>query len=136
VRKKKKDEKLTYYPITFFEVSIYREPGAKILQIFLPLFILGFFNLAVYFTDGDNDFGSQIGNLGTIYLAYIAFLPSIRTSIPSVSYVTFADLTVYLYLLAAFLCLSYCFTVDLLSGNSLIDTHTLRWICLATSAVL
>jgi hypothetical protein len=38
--------------------------------------------------------------MATIFLAYVAFIPTVRASIPSVAYATFTDYTVYAYLLA------------------------------------
>jgi hypothetical protein len=42
----------------------------------------------------------QLTTLATVFLAYVAFIPSIRASIPSVSYATLSDYIIYFYLLA------------------------------------
>lgn len=99
LKEKKNDEELSYYPITVFRFALYREPGKAILQVFLPMFILSFFVIITMIVE-DATLADQLPNLATIFLAYIAFLPTVRASIPSVAYATFTDYTVYSYLFA------------------------------------
>jgi hypothetical protein len=98
-REKKNDEDLAYYPITQFTFALYREPGKAILQAFLPMFILSFFILCTMVSE-EPSLSEQLPNLATIFLAYVAFIPTVKASIPSVAYATFTDYTIYAYLFA------------------------------------
>jgi len=55
---------------------MYRFPFNSLINLFVPLWILGFINLLVFFQD--EDLGARVGSIATLMLAYIAFLPQIN----------------------------------------------------------
>jgi hypothetical protein len=67
------------------------------------LWILGFITLCVFFQSAD--IGSRIGTIATLTLAYIAFLPTINSTIPATPYVKAVEILVYLQIMATILLL-------------------------------
>ena len=104
-QKLSRDKFIPHYPIAVFSFSIYRMPGNKILTVFLPLFILGIFVLSCFKIDPSLD--NMLPNLGMLLLAYVAFLPTVRAEIPSVSYATLTDVIIYSYLTSCLVTLLY-----------------------------
>jgi hypothetical protein len=60
---------------------VFRRPLVPFFNIFFPIMILGFINLAIFFQDNLNS-GKKIMNIGALMISYIAFLPTIRAKIP------------------------------------------------------
>lgn len=78
--KKKKKPKLKPFQYAHFRIPMYKYPATSLIQIFIPLWLLGFINLAVFFQDAG--LADRIASIATLALAYIAFLPTINESIP------------------------------------------------------
>lgn len=95
--KEEKMQSYTYYPIMRFEFKFVREPWHMLMTVIFPLVILDVITLAVFATE--SDLASKIGNIATLVLALIAYLPSIRSEVPSVAYFTLCDTMVYSCLL-------------------------------------
>ncbi len=83
-----------YYPIFLVEIGVYRQPLHMVITTIAPLFILQIILLGIYAQDGQ-DIGSKIGNIATMLLAIVAFIPSVRAEIPSASYLLFTDYLIY-----------------------------------------
>jgi hypothetical protein len=70
----------------------------KITSIFAPMFFLSMFTL--YTFDLRDESHDKVAILATVFLAYVAFIPSLRTEIPAFSYMTLPDLYIFCCLLA------------------------------------
>ena len=55
---------------------MYKYPATSLIQIFIPLWLLGFINMAVFFQEAG--LADRIASIATLALAYIAFLPTIN----------------------------------------------------------
>lgn len=66
---------------------MYKYPGSNLLSIFLPLWVLAFINLTIYFQD--TSFAGRLAVIAIITLAFVAFLPTINDKIPQSSVVKF-----------------------------------------------
>ena len=43
------DKKLKHFQYTHFRIPLYKHPGVNLFEIFVPLWILSFINLVVFF---------------------------------------------------------------------------------------
>jgi hypothetical protein len=75
-----KDLKIKHFQYVHFRIPMYMYPGANLVSIMLPLWILSFINLLIFFSS--NDLGSRISSVATLILAFIAFIPTINSQIP------------------------------------------------------
>jgi len=91
--KKTVDGSFTYFPKLTVDFIFVREPWHVLLTIVFPIIILDLITLAVFATE--NDLSSKIGNIATLVLALIAYLPTVRAEVPSVAYFTLCDSLVY-----------------------------------------
>jgi len=66
-----------------FVIPAYKYPGLPIITIFVPLLLLVIINLTIYFQS--TDLGSRTVSIGTLVIAYVAFIPVIRGQIPPYS---------------------------------------------------
>ena len=57
-------------------IPLYKYPSTTIINIFVPLYMVGIMNLGVFFEL--NDMSNRDASLATFLLAYIAFFPTIR----------------------------------------------------------
>ena len=81
---KKKDDKIKNYQYTHFRIPLYKYPGASLVSIFIPLWLVGFINLLIFFQD--KDLAGRIASIATLTLAFIAFIPTINAQIPQTPY--------------------------------------------------
>lgn len=89
VDKKVLANSLSYYPSVCYEIPVYKKPGVFVLTIYFPQFVLAWLALAIYYQTYSVD--SRLANIAVLLLAYIAFIPSIRSQMPPVPYITFND---------------------------------------------
>jgi len=75
------------------------------------MFFLGCFTLVSYRLSGGLD--SVANYLAMIFLAFVAFIPTIRSELPALSYITFTDFTIFMSLFACLIALLEAFLVDL-----------------------
>jgi hypothetical protein len=80
---------IKYYPRVKYSISIYKRPGTIVILIYLPLFSLAWVLLSIF--SGVNDLNARTANICVIILAYIAFIPTLRSFVPPVSYPTLND---------------------------------------------
>ena len=71
-----KDIKIKPYQYTHFRIPLYKHPGTNLFEIFIPLWILAFINLIVFFQG--NLLSEKLAIIATITLAFIAFVPTIN----------------------------------------------------------
>jgi hypothetical protein len=78
-------------------------PTTTILTVFIPIWLLGVINIAIYFQK--TEFKDRIANLSLVILAYMAFFPTIRDKIPPSPNFTIIDIILYALLLTSLLSL-------------------------------
>ena len=44
-----KEKKIKHFQYVHFRIPLYKHPGAALLSIFIPIYVLGFINLVVFF---------------------------------------------------------------------------------------
>ena len=84
-------------------MQIYRYPLVTILTIFVPMWLLGLINLVIFWQD--SNLSGRAENIATVLVGLLAFIPSIRSQIPTTPYVTMVDLMIYAFVLSNVLCL-------------------------------
>lgn len=67
-------------------IPLFRTPVIDLLTIFLPLWLLGFINLLIFFQD--NNFGDRLANITGVMIAFSALIPTIRSQIPPAPQIT------------------------------------------------
>jgi hypothetical protein len=82
---------------------MYRYPFNTVLTIFLPILLLAVITLAIFFQDFG--FGGRIASIATLMVAYSAFLPTVRESLPPVPTCMMFDVIVYSMIFTSILCL-------------------------------
>jgi hypothetical protein len=97
------DNKAKNFQYVHYRIPLYKYPGANLLSIFLPLWVLGFINLLIFFQD--NRLADRIAVIATLTLAFIAFIPTINEQIPETPYVKLVEILVYIETAANILCL-------------------------------
>lgn len=90
-----------------FRIALYKYPGSSILSIFVPLWILGFINLFIFFQD--RTLSDRIAAIATLTLAFIAFIPTINEQVPKTPQLKIIDMLIYLEVFASVLCLIQSF---------------------------
>ena len=91
---KKKEEKIKNFQYAHFRIPLYKYPGASLVSIFVPLWVVGFINLLIFFQA--NDLGGRIASIATLTLAFIAFIPTINEQIPQTPYIKLIEILIYL----------------------------------------
>jgi hypothetical protein len=71
-----------YYPVFKIELAFYRAPLSSLINAFVPMLVLAF--LAMMIFSSKFELGDRIANISVILLAYIAFIPSLRSFVPPV----------------------------------------------------
>jgi hypothetical protein len=66
-----------------------------------------------------------------IFLAYVAFIPTVKASIPSVAYATFTDYVIYAYLFSTLTSIVYN-----ASGKLGVASDSIYWIFLLATSLL
>ena len=72
---------------------MFRSPEDSILNIFLPLILLGVINLGIFFQDSAID--SRIQSITSLMIAFVALIPTIQDEIPSHPKMTIVEMMVY-----------------------------------------
>ena len=72
------------------------------MNVFLPFYILSFLSLGVFFEKADMT--NRSASIATYQIAFIAFFPTIRASLPETPNVVFAEILVYIQALCAIIC--------------------------------
>ena len=66
----------------------------SLVTIFLPLWLLGIMNLGIFFQD--NGFADRLATIATVMLAYMAFMPVVRSQLPPNPSITFIEILIYI----------------------------------------
>ena len=94
----KEDKKIKHYQYVHFRAPVYKHPGVNLMEIFIPLWILGFINLIVFFQD--NYLVDKMFTISTLALAYIAFIPTINEAVPNTPEIKLIDIMIYLEIMS------------------------------------
>jgi hypothetical protein len=63
-----------------FRIPLFKNPAISVFSIFVPLWIIGFINLFIFFQE--RGLSGRIASVAVLTLAYIAFVPTINDQIP------------------------------------------------------
>lgn len=88
---KKKIESFQY---GHFIIPLYRHPMDSVASIFIPLWLLGIINLAIYYQEVK--LADRVGSLATLIVAHVALIPIIRENVPPNSTIAFVEILIYL----------------------------------------
>ena len=61
-------------------IPLYKYPATTIINLFVPFYMVAILSLGVFFEA--NDMSNRSASLATFQLAYIAFFPTIRQTLP------------------------------------------------------
>jgi hypothetical protein len=92
--KKDDESKIKNFQYVNFRIPLYKYPGVNLVQIFIPLWILGFITLLIFFQD--TALSGRIASIATLTLAFIAFIPTINSQIPQTPYIKLVEILIYL----------------------------------------
>ena len=119
-----------YFNKVEYTMNIYRMPGHIIMTVFIPLLIISSFILSLFTVT--LIWESILPNLATLFLALIAFLPTVRAEIPTVSYITFTDGIIYSLL---FQCIFFIMHVVLVQYFEVQDRNYFIYLAVLTFLV-
>jgi len=106
-----------YKPVVEYYIYLFRQPGYVVLSTAAPLFMINLATLACLAFPPDA-FSDKMSIIVTLMLALFAFMPSLRSFIPKVPYLTILEYQLYFVLGIMFLVLIESITNFLLSGNT------------------
>lgn len=107
-------------------MPFYKHPGVNLIEIFIPIWILGFINVLVFFQA--NDLAGKLAIIATIALAFIAFFPTINASVPNTPGIKMIDILIYLEVLTTFLSMiDSLITWNTLPGTYVFEYATNAW---------
>lgn len=101
--RKEKDAKIKNFQYVHFRIPFYQYPISNLVNIFVPLWVLGFINLLIFFQDPT--LADRLAIISTLTLAFIAFVPTINEKIPQTPYIKLVEILVYTLALATVLCM-------------------------------
>lgn len=84
---------LKYYPGIKFNIALYKDPFSIIMNAYFPMFVLSLLTLMIYLQEFQA--GDRIANISVLLLAFVAFIPTVRSIIPPVNYFTLADFVIF-----------------------------------------
>lgn len=82
---KEEDSKIKNYQYAHFRIPLYQFPISNLVNIFVPLWLLGFINLLIFYQSPD--LAGRLAIISTLTLAFIAFVPTINEKIPQTPYI-------------------------------------------------
>lgn len=105
-----------------------------LINVFVPFYMVAILNLGVFFEA--NDMSNRSASLATFQLAYIAFFPTIRESLPETPKLVFAEILIYIQALCTLICFFYSLAVNMKEGYVFDwSTDPVFLICLALTAL-
>jgi hypothetical protein len=107
---KDKEQKVKNFQYVHFRVPLYKYPVSSLVSIFIPVWVLAFINLTIYYTD-ITVVADRLAGVATITLAFVAFFPTINERIPQTSIVKLVEIILYLQVGTTFLTLIEILTV-------------------------
>ena len=95
------DKKVKHFQYAHIRVPLYKHPGVTLLEIFIPLWILGLINIFVFFQQ--NVMADKMATIATVALAYVAFIPTINATVPNTPEIKLIDILIYMNILTTIL---------------------------------
>ena len=102
-------KKVKYFQYTHLVIPLYKYPGNVLITIFLPMLLLALLSLAIFFQEAE--LSGRIGSIATMFLGYIALIPSIKEQLPPSAKLTVIEALVYIETLCCMLCLYESFII-------------------------
>jgi hypothetical protein len=96
-------KQVKYFQYTHLIIPLYKYPGNALITIFLPVLLLAMLSLAIFFQEPE--LSGRIGSIATMFLGYIALIPSIKEQLPPSAKLTIIEAVVYIEALSCMLCL-------------------------------
>lgn len=99
---------LSFKPFKYavFNIPLFRYPVVDMMTIFIPLWLLSFVSVYIYFQS--TEIMNRIVNVAALMIAYAAIQPIVRENLPQATTITLVDILIYAELLIniLFLCKS------------------------------
>ena len=92
--------------------KMYRYPLAALISVLVPMYILSFISLVIFWEDARN-LGVRVQTMAALLIAYSALVPTIRAKIPPSPQITFLEYLVYALMFSIFLAILDTFLVNL-----------------------
>lgn len=73
---------------------MYRKPFKTLVSLFFPVVLLAIINLAIFFQNG---IAKKIQNIAIVLVAYVALIPTIRSSLPPNDKITFSEVLIFTF---------------------------------------
>ena len=84
---RKDKQKINPFRYAHFQIPLYRIPIVSLLTTSLPIWILGWVSLAIFFQDFA--LADRIASIATVMVAYTSYLTVVRQEIPPTPNITF-----------------------------------------------
>ena len=84
---KKERTKIKPFRHAHFIIPMYRMPLVSLATIFIPMWLVGWIGLAVFFQS--NELADRLATIATVMLTYLAFMPVVRGELPPKPTITF-----------------------------------------------
>jgi len=114
---------LQYKPVIEYYVHLYRQPGYVVLSTAAPMFLISLATIACLAFSA-TAYSDKMSIIVTLMLALFAFMPSVRTFIPKVPYLTQLEMQIYFVLGVMLLVLGEAIATYFLSLNTTNTTLT------------
>lgn len=87
---------LSFKPFKYaiFKIPLYRFPVVDIMTIFIPIWLLGFISVYVFYQT--TEIMNRIINVAALMIAYAAVQPIVRENLPDAISITLVDLLIYM----------------------------------------
>jgi len=92
-----------YYPQITLDFRLVRNPWNFILTVLIPNTIIQLLTITVFFTD--NNFQARLGTIIGLVFTLVALIPSVRSKLPPIPFITFLDIFIYSGVVNLGLCL-------------------------------
>ena len=90
---KEKDTKFKEANLIKFECMFYRLPSVAISTIFIPLWVMGFITIGIFFMSSNVD--ARLTFAATVYVSFAAYFQVIRGALPKSPTITLMEILVY-----------------------------------------
>lgn len=102
----KEPTQLYFKPFKYaiFKIPLYRFPVVDMMTIFIPLWLLGFISVYVFYQT--TEIMNRIINVAALMIAYAAVQPIVRENLPDATSLTLVDLLIYMEILTNILFLA------------------------------
>lgn len=82
------------FKYAIFKIPLYRYPVVDMMTIFVPLWLLAFISIYVFYQT--TEIMNRIVNVAALMIAYAAIQPIVRENLPDATSLTLVDLLIYM----------------------------------------